>query len=284
MRIPGKFILLVVLIAVALVVCIVAYNQISNDKNNEGHNDSPIDPETLEKYNLFLDVTEGGQASGAGLYNAGNTVLLEATPENGYNFKGWYEDNIILSSDKSYQLVLDSDRTIKAIFERSAYRITVTTNYDNAGVISGDGLIPHNSITTLTTTVSSGFEFEGWYDGRTLLSDETSFEYRAIKDVTLLCKFSVIEDPSFTLSPPSSNAPCTITAYPKYYVGMSSEKWSIKDDATGIGRYEDITSGYGAQDGEFIFTIINSGTFTITHVVNYTNGSTQTYETRVTIP
>jgi|GEM_PF-3430066 len=283
MRISGKFILLVVLIAVVLVVCVVAYNQISNDKNDGENGDSP-DPSTLKKFNVFLDVTEGGQASSAGSHNAGSTVFLEATPENGYNFKGWYENNALLSSDKSYQLVLDSDRTIKAIFERSAYNITVTTNYDKTGVISGDGLIPYNSITTLTTTVSPGFEFDGWYDGRTLLSDKTSFEYKAVKDVTLLCRFTVIEDPSFTLSPPSSNAPCTITAYPKYYVGMSSEKWSIKDDATGIGRYEDITFGFGSQDGEFIFTIINSGTFTITHVVNYSNGSTETYEMKVTVP
>ena len=85
---------------------------------------------TLETRNIYVgtDVTtfeisasanpiESGTITGTGTYNDGATAELTATPETGYNFTNWTEDDIIVSVDAVYSFNVDEDRTLIANFE-----------------------------------------------------------------------------------------------------------------------------------------------------------------------
>ncbi|MCD4794877.1 MAG: leucine-rich repeat domain-containing protein [Bacteroidales bacterium] len=85
---------------------------------------------TLESRNIYIgtDVTtfeisatanpiESGTITGTGTYNDGATATLTATPETGYNFVKWTEDDITVSVDAVYIFNVGEDRTLIANFE-----------------------------------------------------------------------------------------------------------------------------------------------------------------------
>ena len=63
---------------------------------------------TLKRYTLTLSATEGGTVSGAGTYDSGTVVTLQATPQPGYRFVRWSDGNtnaartITLTENSSY--------------------------------------------------------------------------------------------------------------------------------------------------------------------------------------
>ncbi len=88
---------------------------------------------TLESRNIYVgtDVTtfeisatanpsQGGTITGTGTYNDGATAELTATPETGYNFASWTENDIIVSVDAVYSFNVDDDRTLIANFESTS--------------------------------------------------------------------------------------------------------------------------------------------------------------------
>lgn len=60
---------------------------------------------------------EGGSVSGAGTFDEGTNVTLEATPEAGYQFLNWTENEVEVSASTVYEFVLDGDRNLVANFE-----------------------------------------------------------------------------------------------------------------------------------------------------------------------
>lgn len=63
---------------------------------------------TLKRYTLTLSATEGGTVSGAGTYDSGTVVTLQAIPQSGYRFVRWSDGNtnaartITLTANSSY--------------------------------------------------------------------------------------------------------------------------------------------------------------------------------------
>jgi len=72
---------------------------------------------------IDIDVTEmiGGEVEGAGSYFENDTVVLKATPDEGYIFIGWYEDSKRVSSSNEYSFVAATKRNIEARFISDDY-------------------------------------------------------------------------------------------------------------------------------------------------------------------
>jgi hypothetical protein len=58
----------------------------------------------------------GGTVTGAGTYESGSEITLNATPATGYYFDGWYDNNERLSSNARYSFLSISNMTIEARF------------------------------------------------------------------------------------------------------------------------------------------------------------------------
>ena len=66
--------------------------------------------------NATADPVEGGTIEGAGTYDMGETVTLEAIPAADYNFVNWTENGQIVSEEMVYEFVATSSRNLVAHF------------------------------------------------------------------------------------------------------------------------------------------------------------------------
>lgn len=125
--------------------------------------------------------------------SAGETVTLTATVADGYNFEGWYIDGVCVSSDLTYQFVMEkANKTISA--EYSYYTLT-TNGYINKW--SGNSTLEHiagtytkydekkvsdGTVVTLVATVGDGYTFKGWYISSVCVSTDLEYTYTMTKD------------------------------------------------------------------------------------------------------
>ncbi len=58
----------------------------------------------------------GGSVEGGGTFKKGETVVLKATPEEGYEFAGWYSDGVLKSSAATYKFEAAADGSYTAVF------------------------------------------------------------------------------------------------------------------------------------------------------------------------
>ncbi len=81
------------------------------------------------------------------------------------------------------------------------YAVTVASNDETMGTAAikdsdeTTDKFDLNTITTLTATPEEGYRFVGWYDGTTLVSENTEYAFRLRNNVSLTAKFE--EKPSF---------------------------------------------------------------------------------------
>lgn len=70
---------------------------------------------------VSVSVQGGGTITGAGLYTIGSQVTLNATPNSGYLFDGWYnQSNVKVSSNREYQFTLTDNIELVAKFNYDA--------------------------------------------------------------------------------------------------------------------------------------------------------------------
>lgn len=123
--------------------------------------------------------SETGNATGEGVYDAGEKVTVTATPANGYGFKGWFVGTEMVSEDERYTFTADSDVVLTPSF-RILY--TVSIDYDpEFGTVTGAGEYMEGDTCILTAAPKSGCSLAGWFteSGYLNTTDESwSFEVR----------------------------------------------------------------------------------------------------------
>ncbi|MDP4290232.1 MAG: hypothetical protein Q8908_04045, partial [Bacteroidota bacterium] len=132
--------------------------------------------------------SSGGSTSGAGTYNAGSAVALNATPSPGYAFVNWTEGGTIVSSTPSFSVTADKDRSLQANFIQQ-FTITTSSSPSAGGSTSGAGIYNAGSAVTLNATPSTGHAFVSWTEDGVVVSSTPSFSVTADKDRSLQANF-----------------------------------------------------------------------------------------------
>ena len=157
----------------------------------------------LPVYNLNISISplqSGTVTPNSGIYKSGERVNLLATPCPDCIFKQW--SGSVNSSENPYTLLMDSSKSITAIFERRQYPLSI--------VIEGQGTIKEEivSIKSFSTNYSSGtvvkltaapnvgWEFSGWSGDTISIINPISLSI--IKPVSLKALFVKEEDIKFT--------------------------------------------------------------------------------------
>ncbi len=107
-----------------------------------------------------------GSVSGGGTYNEGTTATLTATPNSGYHFVRWQDNN----TQNPRTVTVSENATYTAYFEANAptqYTLTVTSANPTMGSVSGGGTYNAGATATLTATPNSGYHFVRWQDSNT---------------------------------------------------------------------------------------------------------------------
>jgi uncharacterized repeat protein (TIGR02543 family) len=134
----------------------------------------------------------GGTSTGAGKYNPGNSVTLNATANTGYTFSNWTESGTIVSTNQSYKFTAGANRTFVANFTPIQYTIAKSNNPTAGGTSSGAGTYNYGSNITLTATPKSGFTFANWTESGTIVSTSSSYRFTVTGNRTLVANFSAI--------------------------------------------------------------------------------------------
>lgn len=190
----------------------------------------PVEPvDTTTYYSLSLVAEEGGSiTAGAGKYAAGTDVTVTASaPSTNFVFTGWTDEKgDTISLERSFAYAMPAcDKTLTAHYdynpgspvEPSEPDIkekdpdpepvpthTLRIKVEEGGTVTVNGTVVNGSstleiaegaTTTIATTLSTNFTFDGWYrlteEGSELYSSDRSFTFTMDTiDVALVAKFN----------------------------------------------------------------------------------------------
>ena len=169
-------------------------------------------------YNDGTTATVTNSTSISNLYQ-GYNVTLTANAKTGYKFMGWFNNDFTTEYSKgsnTYTYRGEGTRTIHARF-RKTYNQTVNISTYNPAtgqyVSGGDGGVVRsvtyddgnaqslsdvtnstftplvNTTVTITANAKPGYQFDGWYNGETLLSKDIEYTYTVNAAKTITARF-----------------------------------------------------------------------------------------------
>lgn len=152
-------------------------------------------------------------------YDYTSKVSIAAYTKTSENrFLGWFDSNgELVETDTVYTFTMPfTNINYVAKFFTNSYLATAESESSSKGSVIGTGNYLYKTSVTFVATPNKGYSFIGWYDGETLISNESEYTFEMpSKDVSYTAKFS-------------TNS---------YAVNVSSEDTS-KGTVTGSGTYE----------------------------------------------
>lgn len=98
-----------------------------------------------------------------GLQDYGTTVALEASPAEGFDFLNWARGGEVLSTTPTYELRMEGDAEVVAMFTRKHYDVTLVYDETVGTVLGGGtGIYDYGTVLTLTAEPQAGYTFIGW--------------------------------------------------------------------------------------------------------------------------
>lgn len=155
---------------------------------------NPPDPSGDFKYTVQVSATPAGSTSGAGRYLPGTKITIRTSPaDEYYTFKHWKKDGVVFETRQSFTYTTEAKNvSLVAVYEYVfnpsnpadpqedfKYTLTLTSNDTDAcsyNIAAKSRHKPGEQV-TVRCYPSSGYPFEGWYEGGTLLSTSTSMQY-----------------------------------------------------------------------------------------------------------
>lgn len=147
-----------------------------------------------------------GSVTGGGEYASGTTATLTANANSGYHFDHWSTG----STDNPLSFTVTSNVTITAYFEAdptTQYTITVTSNNNSWGTVTGGGTFDEGSQITISATANDGYHFVNWIDdnGNTFTNNPYTFTVTGNTTLTAIFEANDPEITYFNVSVTSAN-------------------------------------------------------------------------------
>jgi hypothetical protein len=130
--------------------------------------------------------TEGGTASGSGLYAYGQSCTVNATPNRGYDFINWTENGNVISTEASYTFNVMSGRILTANFELQTFEVKLSVNPEEAAIVSGEGTYSYGDEVTVTVERFEDWDFQNWTENGEVVSEEQEYTFTATANRNLM--------------------------------------------------------------------------------------------------
>jgi hypothetical protein len=141
--------------------------------------------------------SDGGNTTGDGTYNHGQSCTLTATPANGFSFVKWTKSGTQVSTQNPFTFNVTASGEYVAHFQTQSYQVSVSANPNNGGVVSGGGNYNYGQSCTVTAIANAGYEFSNWTEGGNPVSSSASYTFPVISNRTLVANFTL---QSYTIS------------------------------------------------------------------------------------
>jgi hypothetical protein len=119
-----------------------------------------------KKFSIDLSYQGNGEISKSpdkSSYYYGVEVTLTAKPDEGWSFDGWYEDDVKISEESTFEIEILEERNVYALFTINEY--TLTVNSEN-GVVEKDpdssDTYEYGSVVELHAISDEGYHFIDW--------------------------------------------------------------------------------------------------------------------------
>ena len=120
-----------------------------------------------KQFTVNVSAGEGfGSATGSGTYAAGEVACVNAIPDAGAHFVGWFSGGACLSADATYRFPVSADIDLEAVFGMGSFTVSTIASPTEAGYVSGFGGFDEGQRTTLSATAKPGFTFDCWRDAQ----------------------------------------------------------------------------------------------------------------------
>ena len=142
----------------------------------------------IGKVHAFALDPNTGTVLGGGNYPLCSEACLTAYGKGDYVFDQWSDGN---TDNPRMYFVSKGTATIYAKFrKKKAYSLTIKTNCDTLGTVSGSGTYLENDIVRLTTTPREGYRVESWSFAPYSRSEGYNFVMPSC-DTTVTCNFGI---------------------------------------------------------------------------------------------
>ena len=141
------------------------------------------------KIDASANLSNSGTITGSGDYKWGSTVSLTATPNTGYTFVNWTENDLPVSTDATYSFTAIGAKSVVAHFVLNTYATSAGVEPANSGTVTGAGDYAHGSTVSLTATPAVGYTFVNWTENDLPVSTNATYSFTAIGTKSVVAHF-----------------------------------------------------------------------------------------------
>ena len=196
--------------------------------------------------NTVAQPAEGGTVIGSGTYSYGDTILLVAQSNTGFQFKAWDDDNL----DNPRQIIVEDDVTYTAIFSPLQYEITTGCEPAEGGTVEGAGFYNYGSTAVLYARPADNYNFVCWNDG--IVSNPRYITVTQNASYTALFNYSGVPQHAVKVIPNNPDWG-TVTGEGTYPEGSVIEISATPTDSTRFVSWDD-----GNTDNPRYITVTNT--------------------------
>ncbi len=148
---------------------------------------------TPQQYTITAtaDPVNGGNVTGGGTFNYGNSCTLSATPATGYTFVNWTKNGTQVSTNATYTFTVTESAAYVAHFQLQSFTVNVTANPAEGGTVAGGGTFNYGETCTVTATANEGYDFVNWVQGLFSVSEEATYTFTVTNNVNLTANFAL---------------------------------------------------------------------------------------------
>ena len=204
-----------------------------------------------------------GTVNGGGTYDYGDEIQISATPAEHYHFVSWNDGN----ADNPRTITVTESASYTATFAIDQFTITLVSDDENMGTVSGDGTYDYGSERQISAIPVEHFRFVSWNDNNT--DNPRSIILTA--DTTFTAYFEAI--PQYVIEATSSNEEFgTVAGGGTYYEGTTITINATPNDGYVFTSWDDgntenprtiIVTENASYVANFV-DILTTQTFTIT--------------------
>ena len=151
--------------------------------------------EPLPIFNISVSANpnNGGNVTGDGAYEQGQSCTVIATANDGFTFDNWSESGNVVSSSASYTFTVTDNRNLIANFTAAplpTYDVNVTANPTAGGTVTGSGIYEEGQPCTVNATANNGYTFDNWTENGNVVSSDASYTFIVTDNRNLVAHFT----------------------------------------------------------------------------------------------
>ncbi len=151
--------------------------------------------------NVSANPNNGGNVTGGGTFQQGQSCTVIATPAANYTFTNWTENGNVVSTNASYTFTVNANRNLVANFTYvpPTYTISVSANPSNGGNVTGGGTFQQEQSCTVVATPAANHNFTNWTENGNVVSTNASYTFTVNANRNLVANFTYVP-PTYTIN------------------------------------------------------------------------------------